>query len=80
MLLAVNARLEPFSPVALEIFLQGQPMRTLGEVRWVREAQEGRWQEVEIEFVAMQDQDRERWVEEIYAPLKALASPPRASQ
>ena len=69
MLLAVGTRLDPYSLVALDIFLQRspEPIHALGEVRWVREGQGGQEQEVGIEFIVMQAQERARLIEEIYA-------------
>jgi len=67
--LVLDAPRDPFSLVALQIFLKGgqEPIRSLGEGRWVRGGQGGQSQEAGLEFVAMQAQERERWVEEIYA-------------
>jgi len=69
MRLAVEAPLRPFSLVALQIFAKDgqEPIQALGEGRWMRERSGGQGQEAGIALVAMQDQDRTRFVEEIYA-------------
>jgi PilZ domain len=55
--------------VALDIFFQRnpEPIHALGEVRWLREGQSRQKQEVGIEFIVMQAQERDRLIEEIYA-------------
>ena len=69
MRLAVGAPLTPFSLVALQIFArEGQePIQALGEARWMRERPGGQEQEAGIALIAMQDRERARLVEEIYA-------------
>jgi hypothetical protein len=69
MLLAVDTRLDPYSLVTLDFFFQrnSEPIHTLGEIRWVRGGKRGQEQEVGIEFIVMQAQERARLIEEIYA-------------
>jgi hypothetical protein len=68
-LLAVGTCFDPYSLVALEIFLQWsrEPIHALVEVRWVRGGQGGQEQEAGIEFTMIQAQERARLTEEIYA-------------
>jgi len=60
MLLAVGICFAPYSRVVLDIFFQKnpEPIHALGEVRWVRGGQGGQEQEVGIEFIVIQAQDR----------------------
>ena len=69
MRLAVKAPLMPFSLVALQIFAKAgqEPIQALGEGRWMRERPGGQEQEVGIALIAMQDRERARLAEEIYA-------------
>jgi hypothetical protein len=59
--LAVGTCFDPYSLVALEMFLQWspEPIHALVEVRWVRGGQGGQEPEVEIELIVMQAQERE---------------------
>lgn len=67
--LAVGAPLPPFGLVALQIFAQAgqEPIQALGEGRWVRQRPGGQKQEAGIALISMQDRERSRFVEEIYA-------------
>ncbi len=69
MLLAVGTRLNPYSLVALDIFLNRspEPIHALGEVPWVREGRGGQGQKAGIEFIVMQARERAGFIEEIYA-------------
>jgi PilZ domain len=69
MLLALGTRLDPYTLVALDIVFQRspQPIQALGEVHWVRGGKGGQEQEVGIEFIVMEAQERARLIEEIYA-------------
>jgi hypothetical protein len=69
MFLSVGIRLDPYSLVALDIFLQRspEPIHALGAVRWVRGGQGRQKQEGGIEFIVMQAQARARLIEELYA-------------
>jgi hypothetical protein len=68
MLLAGATRLNPYSLVALDIFLNRspEPIHALGEIRWVREGQGRQGQEAGIEFIVMQAQERARLIEDLY--------------
>jgi hypothetical protein len=67
--LAVGAPLTPFGLVALQIFARDgqEPIQALGEGRWRRERPGSTKQEAGIALIAMQDRERSRFVEEIYA-------------
>jgi hypothetical protein len=67
--LAMGAPLSPFGLVALQIFARDgqEPIQALGEGRWVRGRPGGQEQEAGIALIAMQDRERSRFVEEIYA-------------
>lgn len=67
--LAVGAPLTPFGLVSLQIFARAgqEPIQALGEGRWVRERPGSQKQEAGIALIAMQDRERSRFVEEIYA-------------
>jgi hypothetical protein len=69
MLLAVGICFAPYSRVAFGITFQrnSEPNHALGEVHWMRKGQGGQEQEVGIEFIVMQAQERDRLIEEIYA-------------
>jgi len=69
MRLVVRAPLKLFALVALQIFVKAgqEPMQALGEIRWMRERPGGQEQEAGIALIAMQDRERARLVEEIYA-------------
>lgn len=69
MCVVLDASLDPFSPVALDIFLPGsqEPLHALGEGRWVKENQAGDAQDIGIEFIAMQAQEKKRLIKKIYA-------------
>jgi hypothetical protein len=58
--LAVGTCFDPYSLVALEIFLQWspEPIHALVEVRWVRGDKGRQEQETGIEFIVMQAQER----------------------
>jgi hypothetical protein len=59
-LLAVGTCFNPYSLVALEIFLQWspEPIHALVEVRWMRGEQDRQEQERGIEYTVMQAQER----------------------
>jgi excisionase family DNA binding protein len=67
--LAVEAAVEPFTLLAMQIFLKdGQrSLDVVGETRWVREAPGGRAYHAGLAFVALPTQVGERWAEEIYS-------------
>jgi len=69
MCVMLDASLEPFSPVALDLFLPGsqEPIHALGEDRWGKGNQAGGGQDMGIEFIAMQAQEKKRWIKKIYA-------------
>ena len=69
MLLAVGTCFDPYSLVALEIFLQWspEPIHAPVEVRGVRGGHGRQEQEAGIEFTVMQAQEKPRLTEEIYA-------------
>ena len=60
---------DPYSRVALDTFIQRsqKPIHALGEVHSVRGGKGGQQQEVRIEFIVMQAQERDRLIEAIYA-------------
>jgi len=68
-LLALDAPIEPFTLLALQILLKDDqlPMRVVGESRWIREAPGGSAYHVGLAFVALQTQVGERWAEAIYS-------------
>lgn len=67
--LAVGAPLTPFGLVALQIFARDgqEPIQALGEGRWMRQRPGSKKQEAGIALITMQDRERSRFVEEIYA-------------
>jgi len=67
--LAVGAPLTPFGLVSLQIFARAgqEPIQALGEGRWMRGRPGEKEQEAGIALIAMQDRERSRFVEEIYA-------------
>lgn len=66
--LALGGPLEPFSPVALEIFLpeSREPIRARGEGRWVESRQGTQDQDIGIEFIGIQAQERRRLIKRLY--------------
>jgi excisionase family DNA binding protein len=68
-LLALDAGLEPFGLVALQISLPHtlKPIHLVGEARWTRDSPEGEGYFVGLSFVAISARERERLAEEIYA-------------
>ena len=69
MRLTVGTPLPPFGLVALQIFAKAghEPIQALAEGRWAREGHGGQEQEVGVALIAMQERERSRFVEEIYA-------------
>ena len=69
LLLTVDACVEPFTLLAMQILLKDRqlPMQVVGESRWVREEPGGRSHHVGLAFVALQTQVGERWAAEIYS-------------
>lgn len=69
LLLVLDAPIEPFTLVALQIVLRnGQiPFQVVGESRWLREDFGGTSHHMGLAFVAMPTQVGERWAGEIYS-------------
>jgi DNA-binding response OmpR family regulator len=69
MRLALAGPLALFSPIALEILLpeSREPVHALGEGRWVKPAQGTQEQEIGIEFIAIQAQQRKRLIKRLYS-------------
>jgi excisionase family DNA binding protein len=69
LLLVLDAAIEPFTLVAMQIVLRnGQiPLQVVGESRWVREELGGTSHRMGLAFVAMPPQIGERWAGEIYS-------------
>jgi excisionase family DNA binding protein len=66
--LLLEAPVEPFTLLAMQIFLRNDqmPVQLVGESRWVRNEPGGKSHRVGIAFVAVPAQLGERWAEAIY--------------
>jgi excisionase family DNA binding protein len=69
-LLALDAPVEPFTLLAMQVVLKSgrMPLQVVGESRWRREERDHNLHQVGLAFVGLPPQVSERWAGEIYAP------------